>query len=136
MVAAIGGGIVLAVAPSAGHIYVGQVDRVVGMSLVRAAGLGLQLAGTLQFAQGVAANFGLCDDDPKCETNHDNVGSGLIVMLAGAVVYTLGTALDLRDAPRAARRHNARRRDLMIAPGYARTPAGDGVPTVGLAGRF
>ena len=66
-----------------------------------------------------------------------NGKTGLVMMLIGATIYTVGMAADFVDAPRSVARYNARRRATVgITPSITRTPSGENVPVLALGGRF
>jgi hypothetical protein len=132
---AVAGGALMAIGPSAGHIYTGQIDRAIGMSLVRAAGLGIELLGAIEVAESLAVTFGFCEGD-ECR-RATNGKTGLVMMLIGATIYTAGLGADLVDAPRSVRRYNARRRATVgVTPSIARMPSGENIPVLALGGRF
>lgn len=110
---AIGGVALLVLAPSAGSWYSGKyVTR----------GLVWRTAGMLALYEG-ARTFDLCILEP---CNHDN-GAAALLLTAGTVGLFAGVAMDLRDAPRNARRYNRAHRHVTIVPTGAPGSVGLGV---------
>jgi len=105
--------------PSMGHVYAGEYKRA-------AITTGLRAAGALVIMQGT----GMISDCEICGTDNE---IGLTLATVGAGVIAATTIYDLYDAPRAARRTNARH--LMLTP--TALPAKDGVaPAFALSGSF
>jgi hypothetical protein len=87
----------MAVAPSAGHIYAGrdELAHIVGMSVLR--GTALTLA-----AKGLAMAWNMCERDCDAAYRDDKEGSAILVL--GLLTYVVATGYDLYDAHRAAER--------------------------------
>jgi hypothetical protein len=119
---AVGGGLaVLAVGPSAGHFYTGDLGRGLAASGVRTVG---GLAATLG-AYLVLDN--LCIDERSCDQDDLKGTGGAALVIAGGVAVVGATVYDIIDAGRSARRHNAR---IAVTPTVL--PGASG-PQVGLA---
>lgn len=96
------------VGPSAGYFYAGETERGLAHTGLRAGAVAAVIAGA---AWGLFDCFDLAGED-TCDFS-----PGATVLIAGGVVAGLGSTIySLVDAPRAARRHNARARRLMLAP--------------------
>lgn len=96
------------VGPSAGHFYAGETERGLALTGLRAGAVAAVVVG---------ATWGLyaCLDDTEEDTC--NISPGATAVIAGGVVVGVGSTIySLYDAPRAARRHNARARRLYVVP--------------------
>jgi hypothetical protein len=112
----------LALGPSLGHLYAGEVGRAVGMTALRA---GLLTGAFYLFLGGVLGDTG----------HPGELFAGTAVLLAA----TAGLALyDIIDAPRAAERSNRRSglQLLGVAPVVARDAAGGTMGGLAVAARF
>jgi hypothetical protein len=85
----------LAVGPSAGHIYAGELKHALGMSLLRG-GL-LAVAG---YGAGMIGPYGK-DVPPEA---HDDDGTGMLLFLGGSITYLAASVYDFIHAHRAAER--------------------------------
>lgn len=95
------------VGPSLGHFYAGESGRALTQSAIRAGSVGVMFAGALWLASECGFFFvSECEPGP---------GPG-IMMATGLVVGASSALYSIYDAPRAARRHNARARRLVITP--------------------
>jgi hypothetical protein len=95
------------VGPSLGHFYAGEPGRGVAQSGIRVGGAGLMLGGAIWL---FAECFSLSGE--PCEG-----GAGPAIVMATGLAVTTGSALySIYDAPRAARRQNARARRLVLTP--------------------
>lgn len=99
-------GALYVVGPSAGHLYVGETGEAVGMSLIRAASVGV-------------AYFGFTRMLDDCENRTCGERHGEFILLGGVGVWTVATVYDLIDAPRAAARANARMTIVPTGTGLA-----------------
>jgi hypothetical protein len=95
------------VGPSMGHFYAGETGRGVAQIGVRAGGTGLIVGGAFWLLLECFPFLGA-----ECEG-----GGGPAILMASGLVVTTGSALySIYDAPRAARRQNARARRLVLTP--------------------
>ena len=95
------------VGPSMGHFYAGEHGRGLAQTGVRAAGTGVTVG---------AAFWLLLECFPFPGTECEG-GTGPAIAMASGLAVVAGSALySIYDAPRAARRHNARARRLVLAP--------------------
>jgi hypothetical protein len=96
------------IGPSAGHFYAGEAGR----GLVHT---GLRAGAVATVVAGATWGFFDCLDlygEDTCEFS-----PGATALIIGGVVLGAGSTIySLYDAPRAARRHNARARRLMLVP--------------------
>ena len=113
---------VLAIGPSAGHVYAGEGEHAAGISLLRSISIVAALRGL--------DSLQTCHNDSAC--TGDTGGSALAI--GGLVAYGGLTLYDMYDAHRAAHRYNARA--VTIAPAPLRTPGGRAAPGLVLAGSF
>jgi hypothetical protein len=119
----------LIIGPSAGHIYAGETGRAVGMSLLRGTGFLVFLAGVIKATTVYASD---CID--YCNYNEHDDGEAM--MWVGGLTFVAATVYDIIDAPRAARRRNAKdRASYQVQPMYVPSVSG-AAPGVGLTGRF
>lgn len=96
------------IGPSAGHFYAGEAGRGLAHTGLRAGAVGAILAGA---TWGFFDCFDLYGED-TCEFS-----PGATALIVGGVVLGAGSTIySLYDAPRAARRHNARERRLFLVP--------------------
>jgi len=121
----------LLIGPSAGHIYAGETGHAVGMSLVRGAGLIAFVAGVVKATMVYGASD-CFDCDHYDSGNRDNAAT---LMWVGGLSFVAATLYDIIDAPRAARRRNAKERSYMVQPMFVQSPGG-AVPAVGFGGKF
>jgi hypothetical protein len=97
----------ITIGPSFGHFYAGDNGQAWGQIGLRVGAMGVMFAGALSalFDCGL---FGDSECEPSVITN---------VLLGGGLVLASGSAVySVYDAPRAARRHNARQQRLMLMP--------------------
>lgn len=102
----------MVIGPSAGHLYAGDSGEAVGMSLVRAGGLGVAFYGFSRMVDDL-------DDCAEACGDH-----GLLVAVGGLGIWSAAAIYDLIDAPRAAARANARRRMSIVPTGTGLAVAG------------
>jgi hypothetical protein len=96
------------VGPSFGHFYAGEPGRALTQSAVRAGSVGAIFAGGILLFTQCLPLFGEDECDP---------GPGPAILIATGVVAGASSAFySMYDAPRAARRQNARARRLVLAP--------------------
>lgn len=96
------------IGPSAGHFYAGENGR--GL-----AHTGLRVSAVAAILVGAVWGLGDCLGDTDEDTC--DLSPGATAAIAGGVVVGLGSMVySLYDAPRAARRHNARARQLYVVP--------------------
>jgi hypothetical protein len=112
------GGTGLALGPSTGHWYAGEVVN---------PGLGVRVGGLAVAALGATMIHDGRGADGACDSTRCRVGTGLAV--AGPVLVAGGTLYEILTAPGAARAHN-RRRALGVTPaalddGFGFTVAGN-----------
>lgn len=118
----------LVVAPSFGYFYTGETGRAVAHMGVRAGAVGILFVGVL-----TAVYEGLgCGWDGACERSNAalTLAAGGLVIGAGSIAYSI------YDAPRSARRHNARHRQLMLVPTPMTGPDHSSGLGLQLGGRF
>ena len=124
------GVIALLVGPSAGHIYAGETGHAVGMTLVRGAAALALLAGVIKATTVYAVD---CVD---CSGSHyDDGDDGSTLMWVGGISLVAATVYDIIDAPRAARRRNAKERGYGVQPMMVGTSNAKS-PGIGLVGSF
>ena len=100
----------MTVGPSMGHVYAGDNKRAALMTGLRA----LAIAGAALSAPHVDLCVG-CWREHGSEPEPDNDVAGAV--MAASVLTFIGTSIfELYDAPAAARRANARHREMMFAP--------------------
>lgn len=117
----------IVVGPSFGYFYAGESERGLVQSAVRAGSVGALLAGALWF---FSECFSLSGE--TCEP-----GAGPPILLATGVVVGASSAFySIYDAPRAARRQNARARRLVLAPAPLAGPDQSSGFGLHLAGQF
>lgn len=96
------------VGPSVGHFYAGETGRGLAHTGLRAGAVTAIAAGALWGFLGCLDLYG----EDTCE-----LSPGATALVAGGVVVGAGSMIySLYDAPRAARRHNARARRLVLVP--------------------
>lgn len=96
------------IGPSAGHFYAGETGRGLALTGLRVGAVAATLAGA---TWGLFDCFDLYSED-TCEFS-----PGATALIVGGVVLGAGSTIySLYDAPRAARRHNARERRLFLVP--------------------
>jgi hypothetical protein len=117
----LGGELILAVGPSAGHFYAGETSHGLVVSGLRAGAIAL-------FDYGVGASVGCGIDD---HSTNDCADGPAVAAIAGLAAVAGLTIYDWIDAPRAAHRAAARASDLTIAPLADRRGAG-----LAIVGRF
>jgi hypothetical protein len=122
----------LLIGPSAGHIYSGETGHAVGMTLVRGAALVAFVAGVIKQTMVYGASADCID---VCEYHDSDSDNGATLMWVGGLSFIAATVYDIIDAPRAARRRNAKERSYMVQPMFVQSPTG-GVPAVGFGGKF
>ncbi|MBA2538873.1 MAG: hypothetical protein H0V17_04495 [Deltaproteobacteria bacterium] len=120
----------LLVGPSAGHIYAGESGHAVGMTLVRGAALVAFVAGVIKST--MVYGIDCVDCESSNSGDRDNAGT---LMWVGGLSFIAASVYDIIDAPRAARRRNAKERSYMVQPMFVQAPGG-AVPAVGLGGKF
>lgn len=125
------GAIALLVGPSAGHIYAGETGHAVGMTLVRVGALTAFIAGVFQATTVYAADC----LDPCTGYTGDDRDNGATLMWVGGISFVAATVYDIIDAPRAARRRNAKTRQWQMSPMMVGT-ANVTTPGMGFSGRF
>jgi hypothetical protein len=135
----LGGGLATAgalawfIGPSTGHAYAGRIGNT-GLAIRGVSALGgvVAIGGLIGCIAGSGDDLddhGHLDDDDDC-----GLFAGLLV--ASSLGYLGGAIYEIVDAPRAARRHNARYGlDVQVAPTVVGSH-GARAPGVALAGRF
>jgi hypothetical protein len=120
--------------PSTGHAYAGRIGNP-GLAIRGVSALGgvVAIGGLVGCIAGSGDDIDdhdhLGDDDDDC-----GVFAGLLV--ASSISYLAGAVYEIVDAPRAARRHNARfGLDVQVAPTVV-GGSGDRAPGLVVAGRF
>lgn len=114
------------VGPSMGHVYAGETGRAVKMTLLRTAGVALFAYGASEEGQYRCADY--CVEE-------DNSDGELMMLVGGAVA--IGSALyDIYDAPRAARRTNAKHAATWQVAPSVMASQGRTMPAVSLSGSF
>lgn len=126
------GVLALLIGPSAGHIYAGETGHAVGMSLVRGGAAIAFLAGVIKATTVYATDSGDCID--WC--NSGDSDNGATLMWVGGLTFVAATVYDIIDAPRAARRRNAKERQFAVQPMFVGTAANSKTPGIGFAGKF
>lgn len=115
------------VGPNMGHYYAGDTGRGLALTGVRAAGAGVMVVGSFWL---------LLECFPFPDTECEG-GTGPAVVMSTGLALVAGSALySIYDAPRAARRHNARARRLVLAPAPVVGPDQSSGFGLHLGGRF
>jgi hypothetical protein len=115
------------VGPSMGHFYAGEHGRGLALTGIRAAGAGVVVGGAFWLLIDCVAFLGT-----ECKG-----GTGPAIMMAtGSAVVTGATLYSIYDAPRAARRQNARGRRLVLTPAPVVGPDHSSGFGLSLGGRF
>ena len=96
------------VGPSLGQFYAGDTRRGLTQTGIRAGGAGLMLGGAIWLLADCFPFFG----EEECEGG----GGPALLMASGLVISTTSAVYSIYDAPRAARRQNARARRLVLTP--------------------
>lgn len=127
----------IAVAPSAGHLYVsGGLPLRSGGMIVRAVGAGSIAVGTGLLTACLLEGLGdaLDDADDAEDDGGGTCGAAEVTLVGGLALLGAGTVLDIVTAPIAAHKHNRGLR-LQLAPTVLKAVDG---PTVGIGvgGRF
>jgi hypothetical protein len=117
------------VGPNLGHFYAGETGRGLGQIGLRVGAVGAMIAGAFW---GFAECFALFGEE-RCET--PPIGPSALI-IGGVVLGTGSTLYSLYDAPRAARRHNARMQRLMLTPAPMAGPDHSSGVGLHLSGRF
>jgi len=119
----------LIIGPSAGHIYAGETSHAVGMSLLRGGAFVAFVVGVIKATTVTSA------DCVEVCSSRDSGDNGATLMWVGGLTFVAATVYDIIDAPRAARRRNAKERQFMMQPIYVGTATGP-APGIGFAGKF
>ncbi len=125
------GVLALLIGPSAGHIYAGESGHAVGMTLVRGGAALAFIAGVVKATTSYGSD---CID--WCESSGGDRDNGATLMWVGGLSFVAATVYDIMDAPRAARRRNAKERSYGVQPMFVGTSANSRTPGVGFAGKF
>jgi hypothetical protein len=134
----LGGGIATAgvlawfIGPSTGHAYAGRMGNT-GLAI---RGISM-LAATVAIGGLIGCIAGSGDDvDDHEHLGDDDCGMFTGLLVGSSIGYLGGAVYEIVDAPRAARRHNARYGlDVQVAPALVGGDAGRG-PGFAVAGRF
>jgi hypothetical protein len=124
------GVLALLIGPSAGHIYAGETGHAVGMTLVRGGAAIAFLAGVLKATMVYSTSD--CFDCGHASGDRDD---GVTLMWVGGLSFVAATVYDIIDAPRAAKRRNAKDRQFSMQPMMVGTANGPS-PGIGFAGKF
>lgn len=121
--------------PNFGHIYAGDSDTAMTQVGIRTAATGAMLAGAV-WTLVESCRLGFFGEPSGCDAPPTGAAA---LMIGGAVVSGASTIYSIYDAPRAARRFNARMRrahQLTLAPAPVAGPQGTSGLGMHLAGRF
>lgn len=119
--------------PSTGHAYAGRIGNP-GLAIRGVSALG----GVVAIGGLIGCIAGSGDDIEEHEHLGDDDDCGIFagLLVASSIGYLGGAVYEIVDAPRAARRHNARYGlDVQVAPALVGGDAGRG-PGFAVAGRF
>ena len=119
--------------PNFGHIYAGDSTTAMTQVGIRTAASGVALAGAVWALS--SCSLGFFGDPSRCDSPPPGAAA---LMIGGAVVGTASTVYSIYDAPRAARRFNARMRPRQLTLTPAPVAGPDGTSGLGLhmTGRF
>jgi hypothetical protein len=135
-VGAVGGvGALLAfVGPNVGHLYAGDNTTAATQIGVRAGASGAAIVGGIWYLFS-SCSLGLFGEPGGCDAPPPGAAA---LMIGGAVVSGASTVYSIYDAPRAARRTNAkiRARQLMLTPAPVAGPDGTSGLGMHVTGRF
>jgi len=127
----------IAVAPSAGHLYVsGGLPLRSGGMIVRAVGAGSFALGAALLTACLLEGLGdaLDDADDAEDDGGGSCGAAEVTLVGGLALLGAGTVLDIVTAPIAAHKHNRGLR-LQLAPTVLKAVDGPSVG-IGVVGRF
>jgi hypothetical protein len=116
----------IVVGPSLGHFYAGETERGLALTGVRAGGGGVMVAGAFWLLLECFPFLTECEG-----------GAGPAIVMSTGLAVVAGSALySIYDAPRAARRQNARARRLVLTPAPVVGPDHSSGFGLHLSGRF
>jgi hypothetical protein len=105
------------------------------MTLLRTGAMAVFVAGLVK---SITVGYDDCID--YCGNNDQNArNNGEMMMLAGAATFIGATIYDIIDAPRAARRFNAKQKEQrmwQVAPTMSRDAGGGIAPAFAVSGRW